>query len=107
LVLGYVAMLEHFHLPAGEPQRLTRSAVMKALELGFTRRRNQPILKSRFGTQEDLRCSIRVQAPLLAKSARNGRPRTLGLRREHGPLLSSGSLEAYNEALTSDHASMH
>src|ERR1700720_3204632 len=36
-----------------------------------------------------------------------GHPRTLALGREHGPLLSIGSLEAYNEALTSDHASMH
>ncbi len=80
---------------------------MKALELGFTRRRDQPILKSTFGTQEDLRCSIRSKPHFSQKAREMGHPRTLGLRREHGPLLSSGSLEAYNEALTSDHASMH
>ena len=38
VVVGYVAMPEHFHLLMSEPQERTPSVVMPALKLGFARR---------------------------------------------------------------------
>jgi putative transposase len=38
VIVGYVVMPEHFHLPISEPQRGTPSTVLQALKLGFTRR---------------------------------------------------------------------
>jgi putative transposase len=38
VVVGYVVMPEHIHLPISEPQHKTPSTVMQALKLGFARR---------------------------------------------------------------------
>ena len=38
VVVGYVVMPEHFHLPIGEPQERTPGTVMQVLKLGFARR---------------------------------------------------------------------
>ena len=38
VIIGYVAMPEHFHLLVSEPQERTLSVVMQALKLGFARR---------------------------------------------------------------------
>src|ERR1017187_9169473 len=38
VVVGYVVMPEHIHLPISEPQQKTPSTVMQALKLGFARR---------------------------------------------------------------------
>jgi putative transposase len=38
VVVGYVVMPEHIHLPISEPQKKNPSTVMQALKLGFARR---------------------------------------------------------------------
>jgi len=51
VVVGYVVMPEHFHLPIGEPNKGTPSVVIQAMKIGFVRQlgsRTRRIWQHRF-----------------------------------------------------------
>jgi putative transposase len=54
VVVGYVAMPEHFHLLISEPQERTPSTVMQALKIGFARRVLAQLRRRRSSAQRSL-----------------------------------------------------